>query len=392
MIDSSPTYECMTAAGRDPSAALGHRLVVAGCGNAGSNLALSLAVLGVTSAYIDPDRVEAKNLPHSPFLTAAPGRDGLAPFKAELLARAHVSQSRRADQRAYWAAWPIQAVPLGILRTFDGIIIGIDDGPARAWAARAGALLGIPTIVAGFYPPTGNFVATTNRDADAPCYFCLRPDESPVRASCSLYSSPDGRVNPALQTVPAATMNVALEAMLRFWQDDFLYDGKVFRLDLGEGSAEPSSFLCHPSCPGPHEHLPEPARAPLGPEASAAMLLELARRDGLAKPALELPSRFIVSLPCRACGAPVPVGLPDWALSSAPACPAGCEKGGRREGPHIESRVGFENPLADRSLRTLGLGPLALAVVEDAESDELRVYELPGAPEDLLMTVRKEDR
>ena len=392
MTENTATYECMMAAGHDPGVHLGRRLLVAGCGNAGSNLALTLAVLGIPAAYLDPDRAEPRNLPHSPFLEATPGPDGLAPFKAELLAKNHVAHSRRADQVAEWAAIPIQAFPLGALRRFDGLIVGIDDGPSRAWAARAGAMLGIPTIVAGFYPPTGNFVATANCDPDDPCYFCLRPQESPARASCSLYSSPHGRVNPALQTVPAATMNIAIEAMLRFWHGDLRYDAKVFRLDLAEGSGELTGFLRHPSCPRPHEHLPVPTPAPFGSEVTVAEVLELARKDGLRTPVLKLPSPFVLSLPCRDCGRPVRVELPDWRLSRAPTCPHGCRKAGQAEGKHEESEVGVASALADRTLGTLGLGPLALCVVEDDGDDEVRAYELRGELEDVLVTIVRRDR
>ena len=392
MADFAATYECLRAAGRDPDVLHGKRLLVAGCGNAGSNATLTLAVLGVEAAYVDPDSVEPKNLAHSPFLDVTPRPDGTLPFKAELLARAHVAHSRRPDQVAHWAAAPLQAIPWGVLRTFDGMLVGIDDGPSRAWAARVGALLGIPTIVAGFYPPTGNFVATSNRDADSPCYFCLRPTESTTRASCSLYATAVGTVNPALQTAAAATMNVAIEAMTRFWHDDLRYDGHVFRLDLGEGCGELTSFRRYVDCPGPHERLPEPRPVAFDADAPARAVLDLARADGLRSPELMLPSAYVVSLPCRACGREVPVEQPEWMVRTAPCCGSGCGASGSTAMAHIVETVSPTNPLADRLLRELGLGPLALCVVEDAESGGVRVYELPGNVSDVFHTVTRSER
>ncbi|HET9958569.1 MAG TPA: ThiF family adenylyltransferase [Polyangiaceae bacterium] len=386
MASPAATYDCLRAAGRDPEILHRRRLGVVGCGNAGSNTTSTLSVLGIETVYIDMDVVEPKNLAHSPFLDVVATPNGSPRFKAELLASAHVEVSRRADQVAQWAALPIQAVPWGVLRKLHGLIVGVDDGPSRGWIARTAALLGIPTVVVGFLPPTGNFVAVSNRDESAPCFFCLRPRESPLRASCSLYSSPSDGVNPALQTAAAATMNVAIEAMTRFWHEDYRYDGKVFRLDLDDGASDLTGFRVHPDCPGPHERLPEPSPAPFEADSPAAAVLELAEREGLRRPALELPSRYVVSLPCRACGRVVPVGKPEWMVRTAPVCPSGCAVGGAVVAPVFCEVVAEGTALAARSLSSLGVGPLGLCVVADAEGDEVRVYELPGHEHSVLNT------
>jgi hypothetical protein len=58
----------------------------------------------------------------------------------------------------------------------------------------------------------------------------------------------------------------------------------------------------------------------------------------------------------------------------------------------VEQSVGLGSELASRSLRSLGIGPLGLCIVEDAGSDELRVYELPGSMSDVLQTVARGGR
>jgi hypothetical protein len=389
MTESAINYDCLRAAGKDPETLHNHRPLVAGCGNAGANVALSAAVLGMEAGYVDPDVIEPKNVPHSPHLDASANSDGSRPFKAEMLAGAHVTHSRRPGQVAYWASRPVQAIPLGALRRFHGIIIGIDDGPSRAWAARAGAILGIPTIVAGFYPPSGHFVATANRDPGAPCYFCLRPTESVFRASCSLYAESSSEIHPALQTAAQATMNVALEALVRFWHGDYRYDAKVWRLDLDTGCADLTSFNVHPDCPGPHERLRDTVAAPFGPDATARDALELARKDGLQVPVLELPSPVVLSASCRRCGAPVPIGRPDWNLQTAPQCGGTCVKGQQSQGMHRVQRVGVRDQLADWTLSALGLGPLGLCIIRDDSSDEGRAYELPGSLDQVFAKVAR---
>lgn len=386
------TYECLRAAGQNPNVIHEHQVLWAGCGNAGSQAVLSGAVLGITAAYVDPDHVEPRNLPHSPFLQATPLPDGSTPFKSELLAKAHVAQSRRSDQVAFWASQPLQAIPWGALRRFHALGVGIDDGPSRAWAARVGAMLGIPTIIAGFYPPTGNFVATRNHDPEAPCFFCARPSESPTREPCSRYSDDAHGVNPALQTAAAATMNVAIDVLTRFWQGDHRYDGKIFRLDLGEGTAGLSEFRRFADCAGPHEVLPESVPIELSPEEPATAVLELAKRDGLVQPVLELPSPFVLSLPCRRCGGSVTGGQPDWLVPRAPVCEGGCTHTGGAQGAQIEAHVSSGTPLAERTLRELGIGHMGYCVVECVVTERLRVYELPGTLEDVFTRVVKNGR
>lgn len=391
MNDEIISYECLRAAGVDPGLLHTCEICVEGSGHAGSNIVQSAATLGIGAAYIDLDVVEPKNLPHSPYLDARSHPDGSPRLKAEALAQAHVAMSRRPGQLAYWAGTHIQAIPWGVIRRFKGIIVGIDDGPSRAWAANVGALLNIPTIVVGFYPPTGHFVATANRDPDAPCYRCLRPKESPIRASCARYADSEEEVHPALQTAAAATMNVALDAMIRFWHGDDRYDGKVFRLDLDQGSAELTDFRRHPSCPGSHERFPDVELAPFDCDAPAEQVLELARHRGIREPVLKLPSPIILTEPCRSCGTSVAVEQPDWAASGSPRCQGSCPPSAKQAGSHSEGEVHPGTPLASWPLRRLGLGPLAVCLVEDESTSQRCAFELPGRLDDVLHRVEKLD-
>ena len=187
-------------------------------------------------------------------------------------------------------------------------------------------------------------------------------------------------------------MNVALEAITRFWHDDPRYDGKVFRLDLGDGTAGLTGFSRNPDCPGPHERLPECVRVWLAPDATATDVLDLARSDGLTYPRLELSSPFAVALPCRVCGGDVNVGRPSWAVQSAPTCEGGCGKVCRHSGALIKESVARGDALATLPLSTLGLGPLGLCIVEDDVTGELRAYELPGSIEDVLNRISRSER
>jgi len=268
-------------------------------------------------------------------------------------------------------------------------MVGVDDGPSRAWAIRTFARLGIPTIVAGLWPPTGNFVALSNRPGTA-CYFCLRPHENPTRASCSLYSDGTGGVNPALQTAAAALMNVALEALVLMWHGDMTYAEKVFRLDLGTGEASLTGFLRDPDCEVGHDRYARVEPIPVSPDDPVDAVFVRARRDGLRAPVLELPSPFYTELPCHHCGAPVSVMRPDWAVATAPSCEGGCKRTARASSPIVSvSSVTPSSPLSRLSCRELGLGPQAFCVVEDDESDLVRTYVLEGGFEDVFHTVTR---
>jgi hypothetical protein len=392
MATTDRQFVCLEAAGRRSDLLASKRPIYVGCGNANSNLVHSTALLGIEPTYIDPDRVMLRNLPHSPFLEANPGPDGLLPYKAEQLAKAHVRNSRASVPIAHWAAVPLQAVGLGLLRQFDGAIVGVDDGPSRAWAVNTFSLLGIPTIVAGLWPPTGNFITLGHQDPEAACYFCIRPDEKPTRSSCSLYSGESNGVNPALQTAAAALMNVALEALIMMWHGDERYAQKVFRLDVSCGEASLTGFRRNPDCERGHERYSNIEPIDISPDGPAQAVFEQAYRDGFRAPQLSLPSTFYQRLPCRRCGAPIEVMRPDWAVSTAPTCDRECQAD-KCESPSVVSvsSIKPESSLAALSLRQLGLGPRALCVVQDDASDLSRIYELQGAFADVFHTVTRDD-
>ena len=161
MVEAVPTYECLRAAGSDPDVMHDRRLLVGGCGNAGSNATPTLSVLGIEAAYVDPDRVEPKNLAHSPFLDATPLPDGSRPFKAELLAKAHVAHSRRPDQVAHWAALPLQAITsfIGIVLVIVFFVTSSDSGSLVIDTITAGGKVDAPVPQRVFWASFEGLVA-----------------------------------------------------------------------------------------------------------------------------------------------------------------------------------------------------------------------------------------
>ncbi len=392
MATNDRQFVCLEAAGRRSDLLAAKRLICVGGGNANSNLVHSAALLGLEAAHVDPDRVMLRNLPHSPFLDATPGPDGLPPYKAELLGNALVRYSHASEPVAHWAATPIQAIGLGLLRQFDGAIIGVDHAPSRAWAVRTFSRLGIPTIVAGLWPPTGNFVALGHQDLEDPCYFCVRPDETPTRSSCSLYGGDSGGVNPALQTAAAALMNVALEALVLMWHGDDRYRQKIFRLDVGSGEASLTGFRRNPDCDRGHERYANIEPIAVASDESARAVFDRAYCDGLRSPRLSLPSPFYERLPCRHCGAAVPVMQPDWSVSTPPVCENGCRTSTSESASVVVvDSVTPDSRLAALPLQQLGLGPRALCVVEDDDLDRRLIYELRGEFADVFRTVTRDE-
>jgi hypothetical protein len=138
--------------------------------------------------------------------------------------------------------------------------------------------------------------------------------------------------------------------------------------------------------------LPEPVTAPFGSHATADDILECARKDGLREPVLELPSPIITNAPCRLCGAPIAIGRPDWMLQAAPQCSGACVKSKQSQGMQMVQRIGLGHQLGTWTLASLGLVPLGWCIVEDDQSDEVRVYELPGSLDDVFVKVTRAAR
>lgn len=159
----------------------GLRLAVVGTGALGSALLQRLAAAGMRSVLlIDPDTVEPRNLPVSPYLqealAAQPAHASATPRKAALLA-AHAWVAHRLP----WRALPCDVAGVGWqrLRACDLLCCCTDSALSRAELAFIARMLGRPVLdgaVAGQGIPEGR-VTQFSPDIDAACYLCGMAEE-----------------------------------------------------------------------------------------------------------------------------------------------------------------------------------------------------------------------
>ncbi len=154
----------------------GMRVAVVGTGALGSALLQRLAAVGMRSVLlIDPDRVEPRNLPLSPFLQealAAPHVEASgAPHKAALLA-AHAWAAYRLPWRALRC--DVASVGWQRLRACDLLCCCTDSALSRAELAFIARMLGKPVLdgaVTGQGIAEGR-VTQFSSNIDAACYLC----------------------------------------------------------------------------------------------------------------------------------------------------------------------------------------------------------------------------
>ncbi len=159
----------------------GLHLAVVGTGALGSALLQRLAAVGMPSLLlIDPDRIEPRNLPLSPFLQEAllAHREQIAeyPYKAALLA-AHAW----AMYRLPWRALPCEVAAVGWqrLRACDLVCCCTDSALSRAELAFVARSLGKPVLdgaVAGGSIAEGRVTRFSPHPAAA-CYLCGMGEE-----------------------------------------------------------------------------------------------------------------------------------------------------------------------------------------------------------------------
>lgn len=81
---------------------------------------------------------------------------------------------------------------------------------------------------------------------------------------------------------------------------------------------------------------------------------------------------------------------PSWDSAMAPRCEGQCQKAGSESTAPVQvSEIDPQSQLADAPLSLFGIGPLGHCVVEDDESELVRVYELPGELEDIVHRVTR---
>ncbi len=388
LIEGNGLHSREALAGYDRHVMEQGTVVIVGCGAAGCNLAQTLALSGVGELrLVDPDVVEPSNVTRSPLFRRERLAAGRERQKVREVALGVLALSTAASPRVRLAARPIEALGHGAFRGASVVISALDSLEGRAYLADVTREVGVPLVELGFSGHEGHVAVFPNAADDEPCWRCLHPRAMHGRLSCRAYARAvvaRGMI-PATQPLAAAFSALAAEAAIGALHGRFGLAGRHLGLDIRSGRAHVVEITPDPRCPGVHAVKRPDAVVPVAAKQPLAALFE-ALCDWAREPVVHLPAEYVVSAPCVACGTPVSVHRPAWALADAPRCRRGCATrpmlgaGGAIGVTTV--RPGDE--LAARACLALGLAPGALVLVEDPERRASRVVQLAGELDDLF--------
>lgn len=390
---NSGLFSRETLAGYDRGRMSSAVVTVVGLGAGGCNVVQTLALAGVREIrLIDFDTVEPSNLTRSPLFDRRRLAGKRTRYKAREAALGALACSYAADPIVRFAIARFEEVGLGALVGSDVVIAAVDSLRIRALVADATRLLGIPMVELGFSGSRGQISVFPNTGGDEPCWRCLHPEVVDGIASCTLYAQGvvESGAIPATQPLAAVQGALAAEHGIQAVHGRFPLGGRAFFLDLHTGQSRVLHLTTDPDCPGVHRRLVGVRPLAVRSEEPVRAVLE-AVREFTTEPVMHLPAPYVVEMPCAACGSPIEIGKPVWAVTQPPRC-AKCPDLPRLgdSGIVVASTVAGDDPLAQRRCRALGLPPAAIFEVEDRATGAMHVVSLAGGLDDLFETRRRE--
>jgi molybdopterin-synthase adenylyltransferase len=390
MFNTSDLFSREALAGYDRELLETSVVTLVGCGAAGNNIALNLALAGVGEVrLVDPDVVEPSNLTRSPLFRRERLVGSRARLKARELALGVVTASYAKNPVVRFAAKKVEELGLGGLAGSAAIMSAVDSFTVRAYLADASRRLGIPLVELGFSAPRGQVSVFPNQTNEEACWRCMHPQVQHGSVSCTLYAQAvvaEGRV-PATQTVAAVFGALAAEAAIEAVHRRFPLGGKALHLDVRSGRSRLVELVTDPECPGAHRRLAAPKKLEVPVTAPLTEVFK-ALAGSVEEPVVELPAPFVVEAPCAVCGHAVKIGKPAWALTAAPRCPT-CPETPRPSVTSVLYRLRAGDPDARRTCKGLGLPPGAVLEVEASATGELHAVQLADSVTDLFTVLGK---
>jgi adenylyltransferase/sulfurtransferase len=374
-------------AGYDPAVLAKAAIAVVGAGALGNNCILALALSGVGEIrIIDGDTVDISNLSRSPLFRRRP-QGSAAPPKAREVASTALSLSYAERPRMRFAnAW-VERLGLGAFEDACAIVSAVDSFEVRAWLADAARLLSIPLIEAGFYEGHGHISAFRNAGAEEPCWRCLHPGAAGGFSCATLARQVVAAGgSPATQPLAQVFGGLVAEHAILAAHGRFPLANKRLHLDIRTGRSHLVELSADPDCPGIHRLAGTIRRLAARHDGPLAKAFEELGPDAI----LYLPSPFVVSAPCAACGSAVPVGKPASEAKGPFACPDGCPEEPAPAGIHLVHSLSARDRLAGARCKKLGLN--AGAVFEAQAGGEAFFCALAGGPDELFTTLARGER
>lgn len=383
-------------AGYDPERLSRAVVTIVGCGAGGTNVAQSLALIGVGELrFIDPDVVERSNLPRSPLFDASRVNGKRRRYKANECALRALEISHADSPVVRFAANRVEELGAGAFLGSDVILAAADSFAVRARLSDGARLLGIPLVELGFAGDRGHVSVWPGSayGSDA-CWRCSHPLVEHGGVGCGLYArraAGEGLIA-ATQPLAGTIGNLAAFHVLEALHERFPLGGRIAHLDLHRGTSRVVEVTCDPSCPGVHRTLAEIRELPVPHNGTVEQLMKAVRAFAK-EPVLYLPDPYIKEAPCQKCGAPVPVGRPAWAVTEAPECRS-CSEVPQLGAAGIVaiSSIEPDDEFSTCRLGQFGLGPGAVLEVTDRATGARHGVRIGGGLEGLYMTLRREKR
>lgn len=382
------------SAGYDREAVARGAVALVGCGAAGQNIALNLALSGVGELrLIDHDHLEPSNFTRSPMVRREALFESGVQHKAKEVARGFLARSYADDPVVRFAIAKVESLGFGAFLGAHVIVSAVDSFGVRAYLADVARLLGIPLIELGFRGSEGHVSVFPNAAPGEPCWRCLHPLVDHGGVSCSTYARAvvaEGGI-PAIQTAASALGSIAAEASIQALHGHFPLGNKVCHLDIRSGRSHVVDATLDPLCPGVHRRHTDVQSVDVRASDRVEALLDHAAAF-THDPVLLLPGPFVVHLPCARCGAPMHLMKPAWALPQAPtcaSCPAGATPGGEMT---VVTSVMRGAPLARTALKKVGIAPASLVEIQDDATGHVAVLRLAGGVDELFITKRRTTR
>lgn len=390
-IHAASIFSREVSAGYDRDVMARAVVALVGCGAAGQNIALNLALSGIREVrFIDFDHLEPSNYTRSPLVRREALVASSVQYKAKEVAQGFLARSYADDPIARFAIAKVESLGLGAFQGVQAIACAVDSFAVRAYLSDVARLLGIPIIETGFHGPEGHVSVFSNTAEDEPCWRCLHPLVSYGGVSCSTYAravADQGGIA-AIQTAASTLGSLAAEAVIQALHGRFPLGNKVLHLDIRSGLSRLVIPTLDPSCPGVHRRYADVQAVDVGANDRVETLLE--RATGFAKdPVLRLPGSFVVRLPCAQCGTALHLMKPAWMLPQAPSC-ASCPSEVTQQGDMVvATSVKRGDPLARTSLKKLGLPPASVVEIQDDETGRVSVLRLAGTAQELFVTKQR---
>jgi adenylyltransferase/sulfurtransferase len=363
------------------------RVVVAGVGALGNEVAKNLALLGVGFILlIDFDQIDLSNLSRTVlFQTSEVGLPKVE-SAAKALARLNPEVALRTINGDLF-----YDVGLGFYRHSDLVIGCLDNLAARSRVGLSCALAGVPYLDGGMWSLGGE--ARWFMAGDGPCFDCtLTPDDrarAEERRSCTGFrAAPSGepRPVPTVATTASIIGGLLAQEAVKYLSGHSITAGRAIVYNGQALSLHRAELARNPACPSGHHPYAEVVELPhRAADLSARRLLAIAsadarqRRDQKREPSgwagdevlVELGRDFLLALDCPACGLHADVNRP-W--GRVPEDEQVCPRCGAARRAEVIRAVGETNPEADRPLAQLGVPPGEVLAVRTPAG--LRFYEL----------------